>query len=383
MFLVFSLFFINVASAESYSKTLYFDDYKVEYNYGDVINNDYFNLKVGITNEGDSTKNITLKIDEEGPFEFKDSKKWNVEIGANSTVSKTFTIHVEDAESKKYNLEFNLDDGNDDWDDRFEIRVESDSPELSLGEIISSPEKITPGDKDVELTVKIKNTGDVDAEDVVATLELPDGFSASGSYTTIVHAGDISAGETKNMTFYFDVDDNLEETDYSAELNLEYKNDGEDESDSFEIQIPVFSIPLFEITNTEILSDIYPGLTSKIKVGIKNIGKDAKDVTLRVYERSDQPFSFTEKSVYIGSLKSNEIGYGIFEFEVEKDADVMNYIVDFQVRSVDGEDVIVDDVTSSIKVSAREFNITQYLFYGLLGITVLVIGGIIFFKRRH
>ena len=336
-----------------------------------------------LTNEGDSAKNVTLKIDEENPFEFKDSKKWETEIKANDSVSKTFTIYIENAESKKYNLEFNLDNGDDDWDDQFKIKVDSDSPELSLGEIVSSPEKIIPGDKSVELTVTIKNTGDQDAEDVVATLELPNGFSASGSYSTMVHAGDVSAGETKELTFYFDVDEKLEETDYSAELVLEYKNEGEESSDSFEVEIPVFSIPQFEIMNIEVLSDIYPGSVSKIKVGIKNVGKDAKDVTLRVYERSDQPFTYTEKSVYIGSLNSNEVGYGVFEFEVDKDANAMNYIVDFQMRSVDGNDVIVDDVTSSIKVSKREVNATQYLFYGLLGITVLVIGGVIFFRRRH
>ena len=42
-FLALSILLLSLISAGSDSKTLYFDDYKVEYSYEDAVNNDYFN----------------------------------------------------------------------------------------------------------------------------------------------------------------------------------------------------------------------------------------------------------------------------------------------------------------------------------------------------
>jgi hypothetical protein len=321
-------------------------------------------------------------MQEDDPFQFKDSRRWEIEnLNSSQSISKNFVIYIDKAESKKYFIDFNLKDDEYDWDEKFEIKVSTNSPEFSLGTISSSPSKMAPGQTNVALSITIKNTGDYNAEDVVAILDLPSGFTPSGSYSNEVHTGDINSGTTKTLVFYFDIDKEIKQQNYTSTLNLNYKNDGEDEKKELEIPLIIFSTPRFEITKVEELSNLYPGSKSKIKIYLKNTGKDAKDVTLRVYQRNDQPFEFTEKSVYVGSLKSNEIGYGIFEFTIDKNADPMKYYLNFQVRSIDGQDVIVDDVTSSINILKKEINVGMYLFYGIILLIVLIVL-VVFLKKR-
>lgn len=369
---------INLESvkAASYSKTIFIDDYVIDYNYQDAISESYFTLKINITNNKNSARNLTLKMQEDDPFEFKDSRRWDIEnLNSSQSVSKNFVIYVDKAESKKYFIEFNLKDNEDDWDEKFEIKVSTNSPEFSLGEISSSPKKMVPGQTGVALSITIKNIGDYKAEDVVADLKLPQDFSFSGSYSNELHLGDIDKGVSKTLVFYFDIDEKIEEKNYSATLTLNYKNDGESEKKEITIPLTIFSIPRFEIIKIEELSKLYPGSKSKIKVYLKDIGKDAKDVTLRVYQRSDQPFEFTEKSVYIGSLKSNEIGYGVFEFTIDKKAESMKYYLDFQLRSVDGDNVIVKELSYPLTVSKKESNFDLYLILsiGLLLILIVIV----------
>lgn len=376
----------SLLNLSAYSKSLEIDDYVVEYNYENPTAGNTFVLNVNITNLRSSDVNLTLKIDDSSPFDIRGQRVWELNLSPNEEKTKKFIIEIDDnADSKRYDLEFNLDDGNDDWDNYFLIRVVSDSAELNLGEIISNPKKITPGLNEVELKVTIKNSGNYDAEDLIARLELPEGFKASSSYSTISHVGDLKSGESKVVSFYFDVEDKLRDNEYVSTLVLGYNSDGEEENKRLSVNIPVFPIPQFEIISLDkITGEVYPGTKSKIKIGIRNIAqKDAKDVSLRVYERSDQPFKFVEKSSYIGSLASGEIGYAIFEFETDNKASASRYILDFQVRAIDNGEVIVKDLAHSLEVKKKEFSLIPYLGYIILGILILIGVGIYFKKRRH
>jgi hypothetical protein len=384
LFILVAFMLFSISNMSAYSDSITLEDYQIQYQYANAQAGDYFNLQVTLINHASSTKNLTLEIDDGNPFDLKGTSEWTVELNASANSTKTFALQVdEDAETKKYELEFNLDNGNDDWDDSFGIKIVSDSAELSLGEIVSSPKKILPGVQDVELKITISNDGEQDAENLVAKLNLPEGFISSSSYSTIVHAGNIASGSTKTLTFYFDVEENLNAEYHVFKLELDYESDGSEENSILDVEVPVFSIPQFEITQISVLSDgIHPGTKGKIKVGLKNSGgKDATDVSLKVYERSDQPFSFVEKSAYVGSLSQGQTGYAIFEFDVDKQATPSLYLLDFQVRSIDGEDVIVDDVTANLSLENKNFQIEDYLLY-IAGAIVILVGGIFYLKKR-
>ena len=382
--MVLSIF--SMSNLSAYTDSITLEDYQIQYQYNNAQAGEYFNLQVTLINHASSTKNLTLEIDDNNPFDLKGESKWIVELNSSTNSTKTFALQVdEDAETKKYDLDFNLDDTDDDWDDTFGIKIVSDSAELSLGEIVSSPKKILPNSQDVALTITLNNEGEQDAENLVANLNLPEGFTASSSYSTIVHAGKITSGSTKNITFYFDVPRSLNEENYTLNLDLTYDSDGSEENTYLNVEVPIFSIPQFEITQINVLSDgIHPGTKGKIKVGIKNIGgKDAKDVSLKVYERSDQPFSFVEKSAYVGSLNQGQTGYAIFDFDVDNEATPSLYLLDFQVRSIDGENVIVDDLTTSLNLEKKDFHLGDYVLYIAGGIIVLAAGVWYLKKRKH
>ncbi|MCW8966734.1 MAG: hypothetical protein OQK82_08640 [Candidatus Pacearchaeota archaeon] len=380
---IVSFILCNFVSA--YTDSVYVEDYDLSVQYDSVIADDIFSLVFTIFNDASSEKNLTIEFDEDNPFEFVSDDDWSVLVDANSNVSKTFRIEVDDdAESKTYDLEFNLDDGDDDWDDSFSIKVSSDKVEMSLGEIISSPKKIVPNLEEVSLEIALKNKGDKVAEDLVATLILPEGFEASSSYSNVAHIGDLEEGEVESIIFYFDTEKFLSGESYSTKIQLEYECDAESEVSYLELELPVFDIPQFEIIGiNSIEGDIEIGKSEKLQISIKNIGgEDAKDVTLKVYERSDQPFSYNEKSVYVGSLDVGEIGYAVFEFDVDPDAEAINYFLDFQVRSVSGESVLVDDLTTFVSVKNKNVNYSNYLIYFVLLSVLSLAGLIVTYQRR-
>ena len=377
---MFALMVLSVVSA--YSDDLYIEDYDLSVNYNSAIADDVFTLTLTITNDASSAKNFTFEFDDDKPFDFLTDESWSFYLESGNTTSKDFRVKVDDdAESKNYDLEFDLDDGSGDWDDSFDIKITSNSADISVGEIVSSPSRILPGADDVSFSVTIKNKGSFDAEDLVATLILPNGFEASSSYSNIFHAGDLNSGDSSTLTFYFDVEENVLESSV-AEIELSYEADGNEETANIEIEIPVFPTPQFEIVAVENVGDIFPGSTSKIKISIKNVGgEDAKDVTLKIYERSDQPFVFDEKSVYVGSLNSGETGEAVFEFQVDKNAEIISYILDFQTRCISGDSVVVGDLSTKIFVSEKEINIQNYLIY-VFGALIIILGFLVFLSRR-
>lgn len=370
-------------AVSAYSDSAYLEDYSLKTSYESAVSGEVFNLDVEMTNDGDSEKNLTLEFDPEDPFRLVSDEEEIFSLQPGNSGSKNFRIRVEeDTESKSYDLEFNLDDENDDWDDSFDIKVVSDSAEISTGEIVSFPKKILPGSENVKFSVKIKNKGRIGAEDLVAKLKLPEELKPSSSYSNIVHAGDLRSGGATLLDFYFDVEESVK-NGVNATLNLDYEEEGEEKTENIDIKIPVFPVPQFKIMNIETLSEgINKGSSAKIKISLKNTGReDAEDVTLKVYEKNSQPFSFKEKSVYIGTLDKGETGEAVYEFDVESDAEIIPYLVDFQTRSVMGDSVIVDDVTAEISVSEKKIGLENYLIYGIIAL-VIITGILIFLVRR-
>jgi hypothetical protein len=112
VFIFFLIFLFSLTmnlgsvKAASYSKTIFIDDYVIDYNYQDAISESYFTLKINITNNKNSARNLTLKMQEDDPFEFKDSRRWDIEnLNSSQGVSKNFVIYIDKAESKKYFIE--------------------------------------------------------------------------------------------------------------------------------------------------------------------------------------------------------------------------------------------------------------------------------------
>ena len=354
-------------------------DYFIDYSYENAEADGRFTLEIKITNEDtDPKENVNFELNLDDPLDNIGDDNWEIgTLNTGESVSKNFRIEVdEDANSGDYEIEFELTDSEDDYDDIFDIEVISNSAELLIGTIKSEPTTILPDMKDVKLTVSIENTGDKDAKYVKGKLVLPQGFTASNSYSDIVNLGIIQAGETKEAIFYIDTDKTLTSDLYFAHIDLRYENDNDEHAEKLEIDLPVQGIPQFLVTNIKTdPTKVTQKSTATIKIELKNIGeKEGKDTSIKVFEKSDQPFEFDEKTYYIGTLSSEDTGTAVFTFKVDGDATPNNYLLNIQIRTVYDNEVLVSEETISLQVYEYERTLKDYLkIVGLIAVIILVI----------
>jgi len=368
------------------------DEYDIEYSYNEdkAVAGGRFTLTVTLTNKGNKNKtDVSFEFDEKYPFEFVGDDDWDIEnLGIGESVTKNFRIEIdENADSDDYELEFTLEDSKEDYNDVFEIEVKSNKAEFIIGNLRSDPTTILPDMKDIKLTVEVQNTGDVDAKHVKAKLELPRGFSPSNSYSDIVNLGTIKAGETKEAIFYIDTEKTLNSDLYHAIIHLDYENGNDKKSKDLEIDLPVQGIPQFSINSIKTEpTKIMQGDSVILKIQIKNIGeKEGKDTAIKVFEKSDQPFEFKEKTNYVGTLKPGETGTAVFKLKVDKDAVPTNYLLSIQIRTVYDGNVLVSEETIPINIYKYERTIEDYVKIGRLvsvGVLVILILLLIFKKNK-
>lgn len=367
------------------------DEYDVEYIYNNAVAGSRFTLTVKITNvDNENKENIRFEFDEKRPFKFVGDDDWRIaSLGVGESVTKNFRIEVdEDANSDDYELEFTLEDSREDYEDVFVIDVSSDKAELSIGDLQSDPKTILPDMKNIKLTVEIENSGDKDAKFVKAKLKLPQGFVPSSSYSDSDNIGTIKAGETKQAVFYIDTEKNLNSGLYNAKIELNYKNDNSENSENLDIDLPVQGIPQFSILSTITNpSEVMQGDSVTLKINILNNGKkEGKDTSIKVFEKSDQPFNFAEKTNFVGTINPGSTGTAVLEFNVDKDATPIDYLVTIQIRTVYNGEVLVSEETIPIKVYKYERTAEDYLKIGGLiigGIFIILILLLVFKSKRR
>lgn len=268
----------------------------------------------------------------------------------------------------------------------FEISVsDAKYPDFVAGNIVSSPTKLVSDTDAAQLNVELSNIGDEDAQNVVAKLNLPENLNATYSYSDRANLGTIPQGSSKTATYYIDLDKLAESKNYIVPLVISYKEAG-DKDNVYQTKIINLEIPIKEKPNFKILSittdpdTIVPGSLVKLKVNLKNIGKDADSVSLKIYKESSQPFTFNEKTDYIGNLDKDSEGNAIISFEVDKDAKAKKYILDLEIRAIDGEQVVVQNESLAIEVWEKE-NTNTFLY--VLGAIILLVAGVyIYFRNK-
>lgn len=368
------------------SDTMYVDDYKIDYSYSGAEEGDTFTLTVTVTNEDNiEKKNIVIELDEDDPFDIS-YKTWDVgNLSANSSATGTFRVEVDDdTKQRTYDLGFEIADSKDDFDDEFEIEIDSDKADFILGDISSSPDTITPDADDVKIEITLENIGGGDASSVKATLELPSGMTHSGSFTKDVSLGTIEADDNKVATFYIDVDKSITTGNKQATLIIEYRDDNDDEKEELTFDISVKGIPLFNVVSTTLNpSKISGGESGQIKIDIQNIGEEkGEDTSVRIFENSDHSLNFDEQTNFVGSLNQGETGTAIFNFDVDSDATENTYLVKIQVRTLENGDVFTSEYTVPVKIYAKEQ--PNYLLYVVIALPLILLGILIYlvYKKK-
>lgn len=329
----------------------------------------YVELRWKVVKLGNNVlKNITYEIEMDYPFSLdpgESSKKnlgnWKGDSKAEEYYTLYYKVRVDDdalEDVYKIKLKSNFDNTNSWTIYEYDIRVsEKKNAKFVLGTLVTDPVKLTSDTVDSELKIELENIGDGNAENVKATLILPEGFSPTYSYSDQKNLGTIEEGEGKSAIFYIDIDENVKGGDHASKVIINYKdaNDGENEYKTVELPI-VFQVknkPKFEITNivTE-PAEVFPNMDVLIKLTVKNVGdEEGKSVSLRAFKESSQPFDFQEKSDFIGKLAPGESGEGMIKLKVEENANPKDYLMDIEIRAIQDDQVLIQEKTTTLTIN--------------------------------
>jgi hypothetical protein len=352
----------GAGQAEAFTDFVYLGDYIIEYQYeeADVEAGERFSIVIFITNEGNDDKvDVNFELSERSPFDIVGDDDFEIgNMSSDDVKSKRYRLVVsETAMDGNYDIEFKIEDEDDEYEDFIEVEVESNIPEIIVGNINSLPTLITPDSEDVKLILTLENIGDDDAEFVRVKLSLPNGLKASNSFSDIANIGILKEGESKEVTFFVDTDEFLSSGNYKGALYVDYEDeDGDAKKVVLDFDIPVKGRPQFEVIGSLLRhGTLYAGDEGEVEIVVLNSGaEEGVETSVRIFENSDQPFEYSEKTKFVGTLDKGESGKAIFGFEIDKDAQANTYSVKIQIRTVSEDNVLVSEETIPIKISEEQ-----------------------------
>jgi hypothetical protein len=257
---------------------------------------------------------------------------------------------------------------------------------INVGNVDTDPTDIRPGDTDVKITADIENSGEAAAKNVEVNLLCfeTEEFKPSRSGTDRAYIGRLNAGDSKSVTFYMDVTENIESKKYSIPLGIRYIYENVRIEGSLPIGILVKPKPELDIVSSYTKpADVSPGDYVILHVRVQNVGsEEAESVSVRVTGEADVPVDFAVKSDHVGNLKVNETGEVILEFEVDKDAAKKIYQQGLEIRCVGDRDLGDDKVYTFDKQIQVEVTSSSSSIPGFECLFILIALILAFIMRR-
>ncbi len=236
--------------------------------------------------------------------------------------------------------------------------------------------------KDVKSKVYVNSKGDVivkftptaDLKDVslILSTNLPLSVLSSEYYI-----GDVKANETYTAVFKVQASDEAKPLTYPANIRMKYKSlDEFFTSDPVEIGIKVNPKIKFEVYGEP---KIEAGKEKIVEWEIKNAGNfTVREATARL--TIVDPFSSTDDTAYIGTLKPNETAVIKFKLKVDSDATPKKYGLNLEVKfkDLEGEWAISEPVKAVIVVEKARF---PYAMTAIAVIALIIIAAIALRRR--
>jgi len=244
---------------------------------------------------------------------------------------------------------------------------------LRVEDVSTSPLKIYPDSKQVEVKVRLRNSGSGAVSNVQLYLELTPPFVVSSSGSDRIFVGNVPAGEAYEADFVVDVQENATFGQYS--LTLSEDRNGR--------KAPIGEVPLYvnEKVNFEILSvtpkDVYIGETGVvIRVEMKNAGSVKAD-SVRVQLKVGNFFSGTLTD-FLGTMLAGEVKVAFFTVDIDAKAQPGQYVIDLRLDWTQEDNSLDHTLTISLNVQPQAFPVIPVV------IAIAVIAGVGYFlyKKR-
>ncbi len=253
---------------------------------------------------------------------------------------------------------------------------------INLGNVITDPASIRPGDQNVKISAYIGNSGESSVENVEARITTTEEFETSWSGTDRSYIGKLSSGQSKEAIFHLDIAKGVESKKYNLSLLLKYEDMDEVEQVEKYVEILVEPKPDLEVSSFYTSpANISTGKHVKLYVTVKNTGsEEAESISVRSIGEVEVPFDFSVKSDYVGKLKPGETGEAILEFDVKEDASPKVYPQGIEIRCTGDRDIGDYNVyvfDEQIRLRVQESTSSQGLipaipgFEGLLSLLAL------------
>ena len=265
-------------------------------------------------------------------------------------------IHIdENTPSKAYTLPFTAeyeDNSGMDHIDTFFLGVYiTGDRKLSITNFKTDPTEVHSDQEDVEFSGSIENQGTEQVKNVKVVFKPDYPMKNARSFIQSKEVGTIKGGASTSFTFYADVIEDIDPQQTNVTFQLEYEADNQPVKDEISFQLDILENPRFELKASS--SPTKPSAKGTARITLSNIGSACEDVTLIVLEKRDQPFSFEDKSAYIGDIDAGEQGVASIIYTVEEDAPPQPHIVPLEVRCTKNDEVLVYAKTLSLTVGEK------------------------------
>ncbi|RZN13995.1 MAG: hypothetical protein EF812_06570 [Methanosarcinales archaeon] len=354
--------------------------------------------RVVVTKVG-TIDNLEFYLDAGYPFLFEagDSPKKSLgKVVPSNEMEEYYVLHyklkvADNALKGEHNVSLRWNDGSGGYTKKyFTLYVDPSKSDFTIGALRTSPERLVQDTYEALLKADIANIGEEDAENVKASLSLPEGFDASYAYSDEDALGTINESESKTAHFYIDTAEGLQPGDYNATITITYKEDDDEDSQYrtklLPLNIPIKGSPYLVIESVETSpTEVYPGTYASLLINVKNTGSEEVDAaSLRVFKDSTQPFDFDEKSDFIGKLKPGESGEALIRVQVKEDAPPKKYLFDVELRGVETnkDTVVLFSRTAPLVVCPAKESSTSLLLPIISTITAALVVGIVLYKKR-
>lgn len=344
-----------------------------------------------------SVDNLRFHLDAEYPFLFEAGDFPDKDLGASAGTNDNKIFYVlhyklrvaDNAIKGTYNVTLSWYTG-EGWTKKdFPIYIDPKRADFVVGALVTSPEKLIADTKEAKLSVNIDNIGKGNAENVKVKLIVPNGFKPTYSYSDEDSLGIIEKGGSKKADFYVDTDENLREGDYSAKLEITYKDEN-DETNTYRMKNLTLNIPikpapyLIVVSVTTTPEKLIPGDKAEFRIKVGNTGNEkAESVSLRVFKDASQPFEFSEKSDFVGKLEKGENGEAVLKVTVDKNAAAKKYLLDVELRGIDEKNnVVIFRRTVPITVNPETRSAFPVAALGIFAVIGAVMAGYYLKKKK-
>ncbi len=344
-----------------------------------------------------SVENLKFHLDVGYPFLFEAGDSPDKDLGASAGTNDNQIFYVlhyklrvaDNAINGTYNVTLSWYTG-EGWTKKdFPVYIDPKRADFVVGALVTSPEKLIADTKEATLSVNIDNIGKGNAENVKVKLIVPAGFKPTYSYSDEDSLGIIETGGSKKANFYVDTDENLKEGDYSAKLEITYRDEN-DEANMYRMKnltlnIPIKPAPYLIVESvTTTPEKLMPGDKAEFRINVANNGTEkAEAVSLRVFKDASQPFEFSEKSDFVGKLEPGENGDAVLKVTVDKNAAAKKYLLDVELRGIDEKNnVVIFRRTVPITVNQQTRSTSPVAVLGFLVVIGAVVAGYYLKKKK-